>query len=104
VLRHTPWLNGWKDYAWRSAGLTDAKGFVEKLRATQGVQVSDAFGSVTFVEGNGWMAYVVDGYTHFGPDKFTRLYSSQHARLREIPKPIRNLFQLTRQSQVTPSR
>ena len=104
VLRHTPWLNGWKDYSWRSTGLKDAKGFVEELRKTKGALVSDPFGNVTFVEGNGWVAYVVNGYTHFGPDKFIRLYSSQDARVRDIPKPIRKLFQLTKSSQLYPSR
>ena len=103
VLRHTPWLHGWKDYPYRNSELTDANGFIEELRRTKGAQVSDPFGSVTFVEGNGWVAYVVNGYCHFGREKFIRLYSSQDARLQDIPKPIRKLFQLTKSSQLHPS-
>lgn len=100
VLRHTPWLHGWKDYRWRATELTDANKWIEELRGTNGAQVSDAFGSVTFVEGNGWVAYVVNGYTHFGADKFIRLYSSQDARVKDIPEPIRRLFGLTKASQL----
>jgi hypothetical protein len=94
VLRHTPWLHGWKDYAYTAVELTDPNGFVKELRNTKGAQVSAPFGSVTFVEGNGWVAYIVNGYCHFGPQKFVRLYRTQDARLPDIPKPIRDLLQL----------
>jgi hypothetical protein len=91
ALGHTPWLDGWKDYAYMSSGLDDANGFIKELRSMEGAQVSDPFGSVTFVEGVGWVAYIVNGYCHFGQQKFLRLYHSQGARLRDIPKPIREL-------------
>ncbi len=98
VLRHSPWATGWKDYAFRA---TDhPKGFIEELRRTKGANVSDPFGSVTFVEGNGWVAYAVNGYCHFGPQKFVRLYTSEDARLEEMPKPIREVFQLSKASQL----
>lgn len=104
ALMHTPWLHGWRNYAWRSSGIEDASGFIDAIRAVRGATVSDSFGCVTFVEGTGWLAYVVNGYTHFGPDRFIRLYTSELARLKEIPKPVREMFQLTKQSQLQPSR
>jgi hypothetical protein len=96
ALNHTPWLHGWTSYSYMGSDVTDPDAFLEQLRRTKGVQVSDPFGSLTFVEGIGWVAYIVNGYWLFGRDTFLRLYFTKGVRLSEIPKPIRDLVQMKR--------
>jgi hypothetical protein len=72
------------------SNLDNPKAFIEQLRATKGAVVSPTYGSVTFVEGEGWLAWVLHGWTPWGENK-----GGLHLRARSgistitIPKPIR---------------
>ena len=97
VLNYTPWLDGWVNWGTMGSRLKDTKAFIESVRASGDGLVSEAFGSVTFVEGPGWIAFAVKGWTPWGKDQGTlRLRMSEGVDRRSIPKPICELVELRR--------
>ncbi len=94
VLNRTPWLTGWSSYSWMEAELQDPRGFVDELRNSRNARVSAPFGSVTLVEGAGWLAYVLDGYSPFARQKMVRLNLQEGVQLPDIPRQLRDQVQL----------
>jgi hypothetical protein len=94
VLNYSPWLSGWTAYSTMGSELQDPRGFVEQLRGTNGALVSEPFGSLTFAEGPGWLAFVMNGYSPYGRQKALYLRFKKTVRLRDIPEPIRAQVQM----------
>ena len=84
---------GYSNYGYMGSELEDPEGFLRSLAA--GVPVSAPFGSLRFIEGTGWLAYVRNGPTTCGREKRLTLRFTEGVRFRDIPKPIRDLVQLT---------
>ncbi len=85
-------------YRWSTMGseLADADAFVESLKGA-GASVSEPFGSLRFIEGRGWFAYVQKGYDLY-EGRGERVRLSWHGRrsLEDFPKPLRDQVGMTR--------
>ena len=83
---------GYSNYGFMGSELEDPEAFLRSLPA--GVPVSAPFGSLRFIEGTGWLAYVRNGPTTCGREKRLTLRFTEGVRFRDIPKPIRDLVQM----------
>jgi hypothetical protein len=83
---------GYSNYSYMGSELEDPDAFLRSLPA--GVPVSAPFGSLRFIEGTGWLAYVRNGAATCGREKRLTLRFTEGVRLRDIPKPIRDLVEL----------
>jgi hypothetical protein len=95
ALNYSPGLDGWIDWGTMGCGLDNPRAFLEELRATKGAVVSPPYGSLTFVEGEGWLAWIIDGWTPWGRNKGGLYLRTQSGlRAKNIPKPIRDKVEL----------
>ena len=74
------------NYCWMGSNLDDPEGFLRSLPAT--IPVSASFGSLRFMEGEGWLAYACFGTAPDGRKKRLTLRFRDGVRLRDIPKVI----------------
>lgn len=97
VLNYTPWLDGWINWGMMGSDLDNPKAFIEELHATKGALVSPNYGSLTFVEGEGWMAWIIHGWTPWGKNKGgLHLRTRSGINTKTIPKPIREMAGIRR--------
>jgi hypothetical protein len=84
------------NYSLMASPLVDPERFLRRLPS--GVSISGALGSLRFVEGTGWFAWIRNGVTPCGRERWLRLRFTEGVKLRDIPPPIRDLVQMTRAS------
>jgi hypothetical protein len=89
---HTMVHDGWSNFARIGAGLDDSNEFVTTL--PKGVFVSGWFGSLRFLETERWFAVVQDGFSLCGQGKIISLRFRPGTKLRDVPKPLRDLVGL----------
>ena len=84
------------NYSLMASPLDDPEHFLKRL--PKGVSISPALGSLRFVEGTGWFAWIRSGVMPTGREKWLRLRFTEGVKLRDIPQPIRELVQMTQRS------
>lgn len=89
---HTMLGTAGSNYGWMGSDLDDPEEFLIKVAAKAPVSVP--FGSLRFIEGRGWLAYVCNGPTEAGRDKRLTLRFTDGVKFRDIPQPIRDQVQL----------
>ena len=89
---HTMVHDGWSNFARIGSGLDDPEAFVGTL--PKGVSVSERFGSLRFLEAERWFAVVQHGFSICGKGKIVSLRFPPGTKLRDVPKPLRDLVGL----------
>ena len=89
-------LESGSDYALMGSPLDDPVSFLR--RVPKNVPISASFAGLRFVEGEGWFAYVRNGATPYGREKYLLVRFTEGVKLRDIPQPIRDQVQMTNAS------